>query len=145
MTGLLDVNVLIALLDPAHPNHDDAHIWFGSRDNSRWATCPLVQNGCVRVISNPGYPTVQATVAEVAANVRTLCGSSKHTFWADDCSVLDNAMFRAGLIDSHHKITDVYLLGLAVKHGGRLVSFDRSIPWKAVTGASAKHLLLLGG
>jgi predicted nucleic acid-binding protein len=28
MTFLLDVNVLIALFDPDHVNHDVAHRWF---------------------------------------------------------------------------------------------------------------------
>jgi len=44
MTFLLDVNVLIALIDPAHPDHDAADIRFASLDNPSWATCPLTEN-----------------------------------------------------------------------------------------------------
>jgi len=42
------------------------------------------------------------------------------------------------------QFTDVYLLGLAVRHGGKLVTFDRSIPLEAVMGAGPRHLELLG-
>jgi predicted nucleic acid-binding protein len=30
VTFLLDVNVLIALIDPGHVAHDDAHEWFAA-------------------------------------------------------------------------------------------------------------------
>lgn len=44
------------------------------------------------------------------------------------------------LFDPDHINTDVYLLGVAVKHGGRLVTFDRGIPLTAVRGATAGSL-----
>lgn len=143
--ALLDVDVPVALFDPAHPNHDDAHRWFGQDRKRGWATCPLTINGCVRVLSNPSYPSVDATAAEVISRLRALCGSRWHQFWPDEVSLLDGTLFRPDKIAGHQKITDAYLLGLAVRRGGRLATFDRSIPLKAVIGATGNSLELLGG
>ncbi len=143
--ALLDVNVLVALFDPAHPNHEDAHHWFHDHRRRGWATCPLTVNGCIRVLSNPAYPTIETTPPEVISRLATMCSSPGHEFWGDSVSLLDAELFRPLSISGHAKITDVYLLGLAVKHGAKLATFDRSIPWKAVIGASASDLELLGG
>jgi toxin-antitoxin system PIN domain toxin len=142
--ALLDVNVLVALFDPAHPNHEDAHLWFGRGRKRGWATCPITVNGCIRVLSNPAYPTVDASPADVASRLRALCASPDHTFWSDSVSLLDETLFRPRMMTGHQKITDVYLLGLAVRHGGRLATFDRSIPVKAVVGATPSDLEVLG-
>ena len=143
-TALLDVNVLVALHDPTHPNHEDAHRWFGRNRKRGWATCPVTVNGCVRVLSNPAYPTVAATPAEAASRLRVLCADPGHEFWSDSVPLLDESLFRLQAITGHRQITDIYLLGLAVKHGGRLATFDRSIPLKAVVGASTDRLELIG-
>jgi len=141
---LLDVNVLVALFDPAHLNHEDAHQWFTQYRRGGWATCPLIVNACVRILSNPAYPTVEATPGEVLSRLRNLCSATDHHFWDDSVSLLDEGLFRTRLIASHQKATDIYLLGLAVRHQGRLATFDRSIPLKAVVGAEASHMVLLG-
>ena len=142
--ALLDVNVLVALFDPAHPSHEQAHQWFGANRRRPWATCPVTINGCVRVLSNPAYPSVSATPADVISRLQTLCSSPHHEAWADDVSLLDTTLFRPSRIAGHRKITDVYLLGLAVRKGGRLISFDRSIPLNAVAGGESRHLVVLG-
>lgn len=143
-TALLDVNVLVALFDPAHPSHEDAHEWFGVNRRRKWATCPITINGCVRVLSSPSYPSVVATPAEVISRLRVLCASPQHEFWIDEVSLLDTTLFRPLHVGGHPKITDVYLLALAVRKQGRLVTFDRSIPLKAVVGAVPDNLVLLG-
>ena len=143
-TALLDINVLVALHDPAHPNHEDAHRWFGRNRKRGWATCPITVNGCVRVLSNPAYPTVSTTPAEAASRLGALCAGPGHEFWSDSVSLLDEPLFRPQAITGHRQITDIYLLGLAVRHGGRLATFDRSIPLKAVVGAGPAHLELIG-
>ena len=148
--ALLDVNVLVALFDPAHNNHEDAHRWFGRNRKHGWATCPITTNGCIRVLSNPAYPTVEATPAEVAGRLRSLCSTADHHFWADSVSLMDEALFRPSMIGGHQtigghqKITDAYLLGLAVRNHGLLATFDRSIPMKAVHGAVPGNLVLIG-
>lgn len=143
--ALLDVNVLVALFDPAHVNHEDAHRWFGRNRKRGWATCPMTINGCIRVLSNPAYPTVEATPAEVAVRLRSFCSTADHHFWADSVCLLDEALFQASMIRGHQKITDAYLLGLTVRNHGRLATFDRSIPLKAVQGAAPGNLVLIGG
>jgi len=142
--ALPDVNVLVALFDPAHPNHEDAHQWFGRRRKREWATCPTTIKGCVRVLSSPAYPTVETTPAEVVERLQTLCRDAGHEFWNDSVSLLDKTLFRPQALRGHREITDVYLLGLAVHKNGKLLTFDRSIPLKAVIGAEAHHLEVLG-
>jgi toxin-antitoxin system PIN domain toxin len=142
--ALLDVNVLVALFDPAHENHDDAHRWFGRNRKYGWATCPITINGCIRVLSNPVYPIVKATPAEVAERLRDFCAADHH-FWADSVSLTDESLFRPAMIGGHQKITDAYLLGLAVRNHGRLATFDRSIPLKAVPAAGPANLVLILG
>ena len=142
--ALLDVNVLVALHDPAHPNHEDAHRWFGRNRKRGWATCTITVNGCVRVLSNPAYPTVSATPAEAASRLEALCAGPDHEFWSDSVSLLDESLFRLQAITGHQQIADIYLRGLAVRHSGRLATFDRSIPLKAVVGAGPDRLELIG-
>jgi len=112
-------HVLVALHDPAHPNHEDAHRWFGRNRKRGWATCPVTMNGCVRVLSDPAYPTVAATPAEAASRLSVVCADPGHEFWTDSVSLLDEALFRLQAITGHRQITDIYLLGLAVRHGGK--------------------------
>ena len=142
--ALLDVNVLTALFDPNHPSHETAHRWFGRNRKRGWATCAITINGCVRVLSNPAYPSFDTTPGEVISRLRTLCANPDHHFWAESVSLLDDKLFRPTVIMGHQKITDVYLLGLAVQHNGELATFDRSISLKAVVGARSEHLKLLG-
>lgn len=142
MQSLLDVNVLIALSDPDHVFHSVAKSWWVLNREQGWTSCPLTQNGCIRIISQPGYPNPQAasTVIKLLAN---FCADSCHTFWPDDASLLDPRQFNHSHIHGHRQITDLYLLGLAVKQGGRFVTFDSRIPLSAVHGAKKQHLLVL--
>lgn len=140
--ALLDVNVLVALFDPAHVKHETAHRWFAVNKRRGWATCPVAINGCVRVLSNPAYPTVRAKPADVAERLRDLCTSGDHHFWADQVSLTDERLFRWPAIAGQQQITDVYLLGLAVHFHGRLATFDESIPLKAVHGALPGHIVV---
>jgi uncharacterized protein len=141
--ALLDVNVLVALFDPAHVNHEEAHRWFGRNRHQNWATCTLTENGVVRVLSNPAYPAALPTPAEAISRLRKLCSADDHESWDDNVSILDDTLFRPTMIAGHQKITDVYLLGLAVRHKGRLATFDRSIPLKGIHGAESRHLEIL--
>jgi uncharacterized protein len=142
MRSLLDVNVLIALLDPDHTLHDAAMSWFTRHGRAGWASCPLTQNGCVRIMSNPAYPNalpVEALIRRLA----DACRGSVHQFWPDEVSLLDARTADSSRILSSRQLTDLYLLALAVAHGGRLVTFDNSIPLAAICGARPQHLLTL--
>jgi toxin-antitoxin system PIN domain toxin len=141
--ALLDVNVLVALSDAYHRHHELAHQWFARNRALGWATTPMTVNGCVRVMTNHKYPTVVELVPLVCA-LQTLCSAADHRFWDDSVSLLDASLFRPEMITSHNQITDVYLLGLAVRNHGKFVTFDRSILLDAVIGAEPEHLEILG-
>ena len=142
MRALLDVHVLIALSDPDHIFHSVAKTWWVLHREEGWATCPLTQNACVRIINQPGYPNPQ-TVSTVVSLLASTCGDTCHEFWSDDASFLDAKLFQHAHIHGHRQITDLYLLALAVKHGGRLITFDGKIPLSAVHGAKKHHVLVL--
>ena len=141
-TFLLDVNVLIALIDPAHVQHDAAHDWFGRLGQKAWATCPLTENGLLRIVGNPRYPNSPGTPAAVAASLAALRALPGHVFWADDISLMDPAWVDAGRLLSHGQVTDSSLLALACAHQGQLASFDRRLVVDAVLGGGAAlHLI----
>ena len=141
-TFLLDVNVLIALIDPAHVQHDAAHDWFGRLGHLAWATCPLTENGLLRIVGNPRYPNSPGTPAAVAPSLAALRSLPGHVFWADDISLMDPAWVDANRLLSHGQVTDSSLLALARAHQGQLASFDRRLVVDAVLGGSAAlHLI----
>lgn len=143
MTALLDVNVLIALFDPEHIHHDAAHAWFGDPARGPWATCPLTENGFVRIVSNPNYPGSKTTVADATERLADFCNSDSHAFWSDSLSLREREHFIARSIQGHRQITDVYLLALAKHNGGFLATFDHSIPISAIPNADTNCILAL--
>ena len=142
MRTLLDVNVLIALFDADHVFHGRAWTWFEQHGRRGWATSALTQNGCLRVMSQPGYPN-PVPIATMLARLRDAVAAPEHAFWPDDVSLLDPKRFVAARIHGPRQLTDVYLLGLAVGQGGRLASFDAGIAVSAVVGAEPRHLVLI--
>ena len=133
-TYLLDVNVLLALSDPMHIHHDAAHRWFGSKRRSAWATCPITENGFVRIASHPNYPNRPGDAPAVLSILRQFCAVEGHHFWADDVSLRD--MLQPEALITHSQVTDIFLLSLAVFKGGKLATLDRRIPAIAITGGS---------
>ncbi|MCA3237611.1 MAG: TA system VapC family ribonuclease toxin [Curvibacter sp.] len=142
MVALLDVNVLIALLDAGHVHHAMATQWLADHLEGGWASCPLTQNGCIRILSQPGYPN-PAPAADVAARLAEAARHPAHHFWPDAVSVLAPGLLRWDRLLSGRHITDAYLLALAVQNKGRFVTLDRGIPLAAVPGAQARHLVVL--
>jgi len=142
--GLLDVNVLIALIDPAHEFHSSAHAWFTRNRHTGWATCPITENGCIRIMGKPGYPFPGLTVDLVRGIMAELVQLEGHRFWPDSFSMLETNRINLAEAGSKH-LTDIYLIGLAAAQGGRLVTFDQSIRWRAVTGCSPDNLEVLQG
>jgi toxin-antitoxin system PIN domain toxin len=142
MRALLDVNALIALLDSDHASHDSAISWFAKHAREGWASCPITQNGCIRIMSSPGYPNplpVQAIIEHLA----DACHQDIHEFWADEVSVLDSDVVDSSRIHGPRLLTDIYLLALAVQHKARLVAFDTGIPLAAVRNATTQRLVIL--
>jgi len=142
MRALLDVNVLIALLDADHSVHGRAMIWFASHARAGWASCPITQNGCIRIMSHPAYPNA-LPVRAIMDRLAEASAGPLHRFWPDDVSLLDAQVANSGRIHGPRQITDVYLLALAVRHAGQFVTFDGSVSRDAVVGADKTHVLVL--
>jgi toxin-antitoxin system PIN domain toxin len=146
MRALLDVNVLIALLDAGHVHHAAAGRWLDSHladgPAAGWASCPLTQNGCLRILSNRAYPRPQP-VAAGAARLAETAATPHHAFWPDDLSVLEPARFAHDRWLDSRQITDAYLLALAVHRGGVFVTLDHGIDISLVTGATPRHLVTI--
>jgi len=126
MVGLLDVNMLIALAWPSHVNHGKAQAWFSKNAVLGWATCPLTQCAFVRISSNPKIIPEAVTPKEALALLSEVVKHATHAFWADDIGILDDHV-PSGLLVGHRQVTDAYLLGLAIRHGGRLVTLDAGV------------------
>ena len=142
MQALLDINVLIALLDPDHSLHERAREWFSRNAPDGWTSCPITQNGCVRIMARPGYPNA-LPVRPVMERLREATRSPYHEFWADDVSLLDPRIADASRIHGPRQLTDLYLLALAVHRGGRFVTFDTSVSVSAIKGAEKQHIVFL--
>jgi hypothetical protein len=143
MRHLLDVNVWVALFD-------DAHV-FSARANAlietpgiRIATCPIVENGVIRLLNLPGYGKRGALgLKTVRDQLKFACASLDHAFWPDDVSLRDDSRVDFGRIHGHNQVTDLHLLALAVAHDGVLTTFDQAIPIDAVPDAKPHHLRIL--
>ena len=142
MRALLDINVLIALHDRDHVHHIRAATWFEANIEHGWASCPLTQNGCLRIMNQHGYSSPQP-LAALMVMLQSSTSASVHETWFDDISILDAARFQHAHMHGHRQLTDLYLLGLAVKNKGRLASFDQRIPMSAVLGARPEHIVTL--
>ena len=140
--ALLDVNVLIALLDGSHVHHGLATAWLAGHVDKGWASSPITQNGCIRILSQSGYPN-RFPAAQVAARLAEATQHPSHVFWPDSISLLDPDCLMWDRILSSRHVTDGYLLALAVRQGGRFVTLDKGIPLGAVAGATPQHLVVL--
>jgi toxin-antitoxin system PIN domain toxin len=138
--ALLDVNVLVALFNEHHVHHEPAHDWFADHQGQPWATCPLTENAFLRILSDPSQRAGFIPIPRLADHLARFCRDEAHQFWPDAVSLHDDTMFDLAVLRGHRQITDVYLLGLAVKNDGRLVTFDQSIPFASVKGATRSSL-----
>ncbi len=142
MRALLDVNVLIALLDSDHVFHEKATKWLKVEVRNGWASCPITQNGCIRIMSNPNYPG-SFSAPQVAERLSEAVNHSSHEFWADSISLLEPDRLDWSLVSGHKQLTDIYLLALALNNGGRLATFDRNIIYGGVQGAKKCHVAVI--
>jgi toxin-antitoxin system PIN domain toxin len=140
--ALLDINVLLALLDSDHIDHARAHAWLDDEIGSGWASCAITQNGFVRVISRPRYPSPVSPTQAIDL-LEQACAEPHHAFWPCDVSLLDATAIDRTRLHGPRKVTDAYLLALATHHEGRFVTLDQSVPISAVFGATPANLTTL--
>lgn len=136
--ALLDANLLISLIWPAHEHHDRAHAWFERRGQAPWASCPLTELAFVRIVSNPAFSPEALSPADAFALLQRNLLHPRHVFWPDDLPLADAVGRSAGKVQGHRQLTDAYLLALAGRHRAVLASFDgglRSLATRDLAGA----------
>lgn len=126
-TALLDVNILTALLWPAHEHHDAAHRWFAAPANRRWATCSLTQLGFVRIVSNPSFSRDALSPVEALALLDENLSHAGHEFWTDAVQVPAAIKGMEAGLHGYRQLTDTYLLSLAHHRKGVVATFDRGV------------------
>jgi hypothetical protein len=131
---LLDVNVLIALVDSGHPFHSQAKEWLGARLETGWATCPLTENALLRILGAPSYPRSPGGPSDVRRLLDQLRRVRGFEFWPDEVSFADTSLFSSLSGVTAKQLTDIYLVGLAVRRSGRFVTFDNRVSSRAVSG-----------
>ncbi|GAA4336487.1 DNA-binding protein [Variovorax defluvii] len=139
---LLDVNVLIALIDPAHVQHDQVHDWFGRVGHKAFATCPVTENGLLRIVGHPKYPNSPGPPSVVVAALAAIRGLPGHAFWPDSISLVGSPWVDSDLLSSHSRVTDGYLLALAKEHKGKLATMDRKLATEVVTDGKSTLTLI---
>jgi len=141
--ALLDVNALIALLWEEHPFHKRSAQWFSGAATSGWATCPITQSGCVRLLSNPAFTANPPSAVTALRILQTATESgSNHHFWSDDLPLSTlRTRWSRGL--GHKQIADAYLIALAIHHHGSLVTFDSRMTALAVEGNIEQNVLVV--
>jgi uncharacterized protein len=137
---LLDVNLLIAMLDEWHPHHEAAHAFFPTAQSRGWATCPLTENGFLRILGHANYVNGPGSPEGARVMLGALCASPGHQFWADALTMRDTRRF--AVLPSAGHLTDAYLLALAVERRARFATFDRRIDPAWMDGGS-KALVVL--
>lgn len=140
--SLLDINVLIALMDSNHVLHSSAIRWISQHGKNGWASCPITQNGCLRIMAQPNYPNPRPIQA-IRERLSQACAGQFHEFWPDDISLLEDSRFDSEKLHGPKQLTDIYLLALAVRHGGRFVTFDGAMTKEAVNGIDQASLVIL--
>lgn len=141
MTFLLDVNVLISLADPLHVHHAAATAWFQNAGKTDWATCPITENGFLRIITHPRYGNPAPSMVVALAQLILMREQGSHRLWSNDVSLTETDLFHADRMTSG-ETTDIYLLGLAKAKGGHLATFDRRIKTMLVAGGEeALHVI----
>lgn len=140
--ALLDINVLLALFDADHVDHERARRWVESEIASGWASCAITQNGFVRIISQPRYPS-PISPAEAIELLEGACAGVHHEFWPCQLSLLEAEVIDRSRVHGPRQVTDAYLLALATTNDGRFVTFDHRVALSAVPRAAEARLVIL--
>lgn len=128
MTFLLDVNVLLILHQPRHPDYRLALRWFQSRLlGDRVATCPMTQATMFRLLTQGIDGLDRFPIVEARDALRNLVQLPNHDFWPDSLPWLEATDALLLRVQGHRQTTDAYLLGLAIQNEGKLATLDRGI------------------
>lgn len=123
--ALLDTNVLLALAWPNHQHHAQAHAWFAAAARRGWATCAFTQLAFIRLSSNPAYTADAVSPQDAATLLQQWTRLKTHRFW--DSPEADNPAVYVRAI-GHQQVNDAWLVEVARRHSGRLVTLDTRLP-----------------
>jgi len=140
---LLDANVLIAMMWPAHAAHVKVQRWLSTRAAEKWASCPMTQAAFVRIVSNPAFSPNALTPANALALLRSNLEHHGHEFWRDEIQLTEAVELTQAKLVGHQQITDAYLLGLAGRKKGKLVTLDRNVPALMAQTAEKRDLVVV--
>jgi toxin-antitoxin system PIN domain toxin len=135
---LLDVNVVVSLINRTHSHYPEASDWFLSEGQDNWCTCPIVENGALRVSLNTLIDGAPLSASLIVGAIDNLKSRGQHVFLPDDISILNTTDFDHNLITTKKQITDTYLLALAAKHDAVLATLDKRIVTTAVRFPNAR-------
>ena len=129
---LLDVNVLIALVDTKHVHHETVVEWFWQHHVDGWATCPITENGFIRILGHLNYPNGPQSADAARSLLVAVCAQPGHQFWADAVSIRSLARYPELPISKH--LTDYYLLASAIEKRAKLATLDKRIAPSLIAG-----------
>ena len=124
---LLDVNVFLALLWPAHEAHGAARAWFAKSGRRAWATSQLTQLGVLRLLTNSAVTHGAVSAASAIEVVNEATRHDGHEFWREDARAITKLKSLATRIRGHRQWTDAVLVLQAAEFGGVLVTFDSGV------------------
>lgn len=140
---LLDLNLLLALVDSGHQQHQTATEWFEAYGKFNWGFCPLTETAFLRVAANPAYRPEPNALTQAIAVLRGLKEHHGFLYWEIDKGWIELTAPFAARINGHRQIMDAYLLGLAIEKKGVLVTFNKGT--RALAGEEFQaNVLLLG-
>jgi toxin-antitoxin system PIN domain toxin len=133
---------MIALLEPGHDFFQKAQEWFKSLGRDDWGVCPLTEIGFVRITTNPSFYPGPRTHEQATSILVELANRPGYRYWPLTGSWTALTAPFAVRISGHQQVTDAYLLGLAIKEKGVLVTFDKGIRYMAGAEFSRNVLLI---
>jgi len=131
---LPDINTVLALLDPLHIHHHDAHRWYEAVSPIQLVICPHVENGVMRVASQPRYPNYLGTASTVREVLKKFIDQLKVERCTIEPSLMDDKILKSPDQLTPSSISDLYLLSVAASNGAKLATFDQRIKSSAIHG-----------
>jgi toxin-antitoxin system PIN domain toxin len=142
MHVLPDISVLLARFDVHHANHAHAIGWFRKVRLDGMMTCPITENGFLRIFSNPSYPSGPGSMHDARIMLEKIRAIPGHRFISDSISIADSSRFLGLHAAAPSQLTNLYLLALAVHHSAKFVTLDQRIPVHLVKGGKSALVVI---
>ena len=129
MAGLIDVNVLIALLHERHRHSADAVRWLGRQIAGSILVCRVAQMGALRVLTQAVVMKEDVVSAvEFWQGWERLAADERFSFVEEPLALEETwREITHGFAKGRSAGTDTYLAAFARAGGWPLVTFDRGI------------------